>query len=237
MREQKGFVNGLTSSIYGVSGIDRKAMAAQEVTFDPAQRAGILTQPGFLGSHATHDESSATKRALPIRNRVFCLEPIKPLPNVPTPPELKEIKLEVRTTTRKRFEDFLQANGAGCAGCHASLNPFGNPFESYDELGRYRTMEYGKPVDTTGGIVGTKSSDKNVRNAIEMAEAIAAAPEAQQCFAQQVFQYALGRRAAEHERCALLKVASKDPAKVDVREVLVDVVASRDFVFRRVLGL
>src|SRR5258707_7197550 len=40
-----------------------------------------------------------------------------------------------------------------CAmGCHNIMDPIGFGFEHYDGIGRYRTMDNGLPVDSTGSI-------------------------------------------------------------------------------------
>src|SRR5439155_11533197 len=50
-------------------------------------------------------------------------------------------------TTRQRIT--LQTQPAACLGCHGMINPLGFALENFDGIGRYRTAENGRPIDTT----------------------------------------------------------------------------------------
>src|SRR5262249_2510936 len=41
---------------------------------------------------------------------------------------------------------------AACASCHKLIDPVGFPLEQFDAVGRWRTLEEGKPVDAAGGL-------------------------------------------------------------------------------------
>ena len=45
-------------------------------------------------------------------------------------------------TTRQRFAAKVEGNGL-CQGCHASFSDIGYALESFDALGRFRTMREG----------------------------------------------------------------------------------------------
>ena len=83
------------------------------------------------------------------------------------------------------------------------INPIGYPFESYDGLGVYRTTENGYPIDSSGAIVGTRSSDRPVANAVELTRALAGSTEVQECFSRQVFRNAFGRQDTARDECAV----------------------------------
>lgn len=46
-----------------------------------------------------------------------------------------------------------------CAGCHRPMDSLGLVLEQYDHVGRFRTIEAGKPVDTTGVLAGLRAED------------------------------------------------------------------------------
>jgi hypothetical protein len=69
-----------------------------------------------------------------------------PLPNGLVIPELPPAQEGM--TTRERFE--MHSSDPACAGCHSVFDPAGFALESFDEVGRFRAMDHGKPVDNSG---------------------------------------------------------------------------------------
>jgi hypothetical protein len=41
---------------------------------------------------------------------------------------------------------------AACASCHRLIDPVGFPLEQFDAVGRWRTLDEGRPVDAAGGL-------------------------------------------------------------------------------------
>jgi len=198
------------------------------VALDPEQRSGILTMPAFLGTLAHDDSSSPILRGINIVRGVMCLTISPPPPNVPPLPPVSDTSF---TTTRDRFEKHVAP--ATCMACHGKINPLGYPFESYDGLGVYRTTENGYPVDSSGAIVGTRSSDRAVADAIELTHALAASPEVQECFSRQVFRNTFGRQESQRDECSVRDAAEAYRAKgLDVRELLFSLVKSQTFARR-----
>jgi DNA-binding Lrp family transcriptional regulator len=158
----------------------------------------------------------------------MCVTIPPPPPNVPQLPPVTDTSF---TTTRDRVEKHV-ANGA-CPGCHTRINPLGYPFESYDGLGTYRTKENGYDVDASGAIVGTKSSDQPVANAIELTRALAKSPEVQDCFSRQVFRNTFGREDTVADACSMHGAAEAYRSKqLDVRELLIALLQSKTFAQR-----
>ncbi|HXN32402.1 MAG TPA: DUF1592 domain-containing protein, partial [Polyangiaceae bacterium] len=73
------FVNNLLAPTYGLSGSFTSAF--QQVTLDPTQRSGLLTQLGFLASEATSNDVDTIHRGVFVNTRVLCvvLPPPSPL--------------------------------------------------------------------------------------------------------------------------------------------------------------
>jgi len=219
------FVDAVNAPLYGLTA-GPGPMA--KVALDPLQRSGILTMPGFLGTHAHDDSSSPILRGIHIVRDVMCVTIPPPPPNVPHLPPVSDTTF---TTTRDRVERHVAAGA--CLGCHARINPLGYPLESYDGLGVYRTQENGHDVDSSGAIVGRASSDRAVADAIELTRALADSAEVQDCFSRQLFRYAFGRQDTASDECSVRAAADAYRARrLDARELLVALITSQTFVQR-----
>jgi hypothetical protein len=196
------------------------------------QRAGILTQAGFLGSTAHTDGSSPVLRGLAIMSRLLC-NTAPPIPaNVPPLPPADK---SAATTTRMRFQQHTSA--AACAACHKVFDPMGMALEGYDAIGQYRTQENGVPVDASGALVGAGGADVPVTGGVALAQALAASPAVHACFARQVFRYDLGRVDTPADACALADVTKTYKGKnLDLRELLVALAMSPAFATRTAMA-
>jgi hypothetical protein len=213
-------VNGPLAAIYGAPA---GTADWHKVTLNPKERAGLLTQAAFLSSNGAFDGSSPIRRGLAVRERIFCAEMPIPPPgvdnNVPA--------LMPGDTTRQRFD--RHRADPSCSACHELMDNLGYAFESYDGVGRYRTMERGKPVDDSGSVVGT-DVDGPFKGAAELAHKIAGSKQVQQCMSTQWFRYAFGRLEAKVDQCVLDSLA-KTFASNDLRltDLLLAIVESDAF--------
>ena len=223
------FVNSLNAPLYGLTA---GPGPMTKVALDPAERSGILTMPAFLGTLAHGDSSSPILRGVSIVRQVMCLTIPAPPPNVPQLPPVTDTSF---TTTRDRVEKHVTSGS--CNNCHGKINPIGYALESYDGLGVYRTSENGYPVDSSGAIVGTSSSDRAVKDAIELTRALLGSAEVQECFSRQVFRNAFGRQDTARDECAVRDATAAYKAQgLDVRELLVSLIRSQTFAKRSVVS-
>jgi hypothetical protein len=215
----RAFVSKDNASVYD---LDSTNSDFRPVDLDASRRAGILTLPAFLGSRAHTDASSPVLRGVAIMRQLLCLEP-PPVPNMvpPLPPANQgEVK-----TTRERYEQHMSVSF--CAGCHASFEPMGFAFEHYDAIGHYRDEENGEPIDSSGAIVGTTSSDGPVADAVELAHRLSQSPDVETCFVRHAYRFALGRLDTDAESCALADFArSFRDGEPDVRKLLLALATS-----------
>jgi hypothetical protein len=65
--------------------------------------------------------------------------------------------------------------------------------EAFDPIGRFRTEESGRPIDTLGGIPSLDIEDGAIADAAELGHTVAALPETRDCFARQWMRFGLGR--------------------------------------------
>lgn len=95
------------------------------------QRAGMLTHPAWLAAHSGNFENDPVRRGKWIREHLLAdVVPDLPIGVAAMLPD------EPHRTLRQRF-DVVKA--ASCWRCHKKMNPLGNPFEAYDDFGRFRT--------------------------------------------------------------------------------------------------
>jgi hypothetical protein len=213
-------VNGPLGALYGVpvTGADWR-----KVPLDPRQRAGLLTQAGFLAAHGALDGSSPIRRGLAVRERLLCAE-------VPVPPpgaDQNVPPLTPSTTTRQRFDKHRSV--PSCAACHALMDKLGYGFESYDGIGRFRTTENGVTVDDSGELIGT-DIDGPFRGAPDLAHRLAQSPRVAECVATQWFRYAFGRLETDLDRCVVDELLKRfKGADLRVADLLLAVVESDAF--------
>jgi hypothetical protein len=219
-------VNAPLAALYGVTA---PASGWGDVKLDPSQRAGFLTRANFLASRAHALEGSPPLRAVFIRDRLLCMAPLAP----PADANLSEPKATAGTaamTNRQLFEARIAP--ATCKGCHTIINPMGYGLENYDAVGAYRSTDDGLPVDASGSITGT-DVDGPFNGGVELSKKLAQSKTVQTCVAQNWFQYALGRDLATEDSCRLAKLnLALSDAGGDVRELLIALVKSPEFVYR-----
>lgn len=174
----------------------------QKVSRDPSKYAGILTQPGLMAMLAMSGQSSPIKRGVFVRERVLCQVLPTPPPNVPVvPPDP-----DPNSTTRERFREHTKQEF--CASCHVRIDPVGFSLEAFDALGRYREMEAGKRVDTSGELrwLRDKAKEGPLTGAVDLATKLSDMDEVSDCFARQWFRYAIAREVQMADNCSLVNV-------------------------------
>jgi hypothetical protein len=157
------------------------------------ERLGGLALGSVLAEHGRFNLSSPVLRGLFVRNRVLCQV-------VESPPEGVDTSIDAPAaggpvqTTRQSFE--AHTANAVCQNCHQYLDTLGFPFESFDGAGRFRTMENGVAIDTSGELVGT-DVDRPVANYQELVLAIAESANYRDCIALQGYRYLFGQMEPE----------------------------------------
>ncbi|WP_437966533.1 DUF1592 domain-containing protein [Sorangium sp. So ce260] len=222
-----GFVNDKLAPIYGVEGSFTSELV--ETQLDPAERAGLLTQAGFLSSHAFFDKTSPIHRGVFIQRQILCEDLPDPPANINT--ELPPIQGEIRTT-RDQVE--AHTSPESCNFCHSKINPPGFAFEHFDAVGRYREDEDGEPIDATGTM---KVGDAEVRfdGAVELATQLAESPVAERCYLTSWYRYGNARQLSREDACAIEDLDAKLSASgYNIKELLVALTQTRTFRYRAV---
>jgi len=190
---------------------------------DSNHHSGILTQGAFLSSRARSYGSSPIHRGMFIRGAVLC--------HVIEAPDAS-IVIEVPdpdpdATTREVLEQH-RADPV-CASCHDLIDPPGLAFEHFDGIGRFRTHENGLPVDASTELTGT---DVNgwIDGAADLGSALVRSTMVHECFSQQWFRFAHGRREADGDTCAIEEAAATFAEEdLDMRSLVIATVSSPAF--------
>ena len=224
------FVNALTAPLYGVSGnFSTDPSMLTQVDLDPTQRAGLLTQTGFLSSYiSVANEPDIIHRGVFIATRLLCKE-------LPPPDPAAAAKGLVDTPNLTNRERVEATTGKGTCGqtCHGALfNPLGYAFENYDAIGKYRTMDQGKPV-VAADSYEFDGELKSFSNAIELSALLADAKETHACYLQNMLSYLQGRELTEEQRPTVDYYARLSRAGMaTLRQLELDVVTSEAFLNR-----
>jgi hypothetical protein len=196
---------------------------------DSPGSVGLLSQPGLMAMLAHSDQSGPVQRGVFVRQRLLCLDVPPPPPNFnPIPPDP-----DPKLTTRERFAVHTQS--PDCYACHKLIDGTGFGFEAYDQLGRYRTQENGRPIDTSGEMLATGDAavDGPYDGVLELSNRLAVSPRVERCLATNWYRYAMGRVESEADGCSLREVEQKFSASGgQFKELLVAVTLTDAFRYR-----
>jgi hypothetical protein len=183
------FANARIRTLYG---LDNQAPAGANATdfvklnLDGTQRAGLLTQIGFLAANGEQDTPNIIIRGVHIARKILCAALPPPPNNVPPLPAIQP-----NSTNRQRVEGATK--DAPCNGCHTNIiNPLGVALEHLDGVGKYRTLDNGQPVDSSSSY-NIDGKLVPIAGAVELANAIAGSDQAHACYAQNMAEYLYGR--------------------------------------------
>ena len=192
------------------------------------QRCGVLTQPSWLVAHSGNFDNDPVRRGKWIREKLLAGTVL----DVPITVDA-QIPDDESKTLRERFE---VVHADACWRCHRKMNPLGMPFESFNHVGRFRTHEKGKPVNTTGAISFSDDDtlDGNVNNVREMMERFAKSTRVRQSFLRHMFRFWMGRNEMLSDSQTLIEM---DKAYVEndgsFKEALVALLTSDSFLYRK----
>jgi hypothetical protein len=185
------FVNERLARHYGIPNVYGSQFRRVKLDGDLAVRRGLLGKGSIELVTSLADRTSPVQRGKWVLMNILGIVPPNPPPNVPP---LKEVDNQgggaapVDQTMRQRMDEH-RANPV-CASCHKMFDPIGFAMESFDAVGRYRTTEFGKPMDLSGQLAdGTKfSGPAELRQAL-----LRYSPQFVRVVTEKLLTYALGR--------------------------------------------
>jgi len=185
------FVDPGLAKFYGVT----YPGAAGSTTFMPVdlpkdQRAGVLTQAALLSIKSGPDNTSVIFRGLFMHDKVLCLPEISPPQDAATLMKIAEQQMAGQTEPQKAA---YRAMTSPCLGCHSQFDPFGLTLESFDGIGKFRTMDdKGGPIDPSVDLSAFANYGLNgkVSGVVELAQQIKTSGNFPVCLTSQIMTYA-----------------------------------------------
>jgi hypothetical protein len=145
------FVNERLARHYGIEGVAGDHFRKVRLPKDSPRR-------GLLGKGAVLTVTSVANRTSPVIRGSWILENVLGTPPSPPPPGVEnnlDAATSKPTTLRARLAEH-RANKV-CATCHNMMDPIGLALENYDNIGKWRTLDSGLPIDASGVMVdGTR---------------------------------------------------------------------------------
>lgn len=206
-------LNHRLSALYGgdVAGGD-----FQPVRFPDSGRVGLMTHPYLLTS------LSYLKATSPIHRGVFLTRSIvgRLLKPPPDAVEFHDADFDPTFTMREKVTELTKP--VHCMGCHATINPLGFTLENYDAIGRWRTQDNGKPVNSSSDFPDDAGQPVILKNAADVANFAIGSGSAQRTFVGQLFQHTVKQPAAAFGPATMDRLVKKfTDAEYNVRELLV----------------
>jgi hypothetical protein len=221
MTGQYTFVDKELGALYGVTAAQNGVL--QKVALPAGQRSGLLTQASVMTIYSHANETSPVLRGVFIREKILC-------ETLPPPPTGLKIVIpqpdpNAPNTTRAIFDQHI--SDAACSGCHGLIDPVGNLFEEFDAVGAFRSTENSYPINSTGTVTGTNTINGAYASAPGFLKALGSSPEAQTCFARNVFRFGSAQSDPNTES-NMLGVLKQNP-QTSMLEILVTFAKSQLF--------
>jgi hypothetical protein len=222
------YMNDVLRTFYGLTGSGTTFTATNIAGED---RRGILTHPGLMAMWARPTYTNPIARGLFVRQSLMCQEMPPPPDNIPIPP-LPPIMPGL--STRDRLEQHVTV--AFCAACHNQFDPPGYALENFDQVGRHRTMDSGKAIDSSGTILDGGDLEGPFAKGDDLLAKIASSKDVKGCFAQQYFQFAVTRPATVEDSCSLEGLKKQFAPSGDLKELVATIAGSDSFRYRKSEG-
>ena len=175
------------------------------MTLPDDARRGLLGHGSILTvtSHATR--TSPVVRGKWVLENILGTPPPPPPPDVPPLPEREETSAVM--SMRERMEEH-RANPV-CASCHERMDPIGFALENFDAVGKWREVEGGAEIDTSGRLPDgtTFSGLPELRGVL-----LARQDEFVTTVTEKLLTYALGRGVEYYDRPAIRAIAREAEA-------------------------
>jgi hypothetical protein len=225
----------------------------QPLEMPKEQRAGLLTHPAWLAAYSLNEDNDPIHRGIWVYERLLA----GVLGDVP-PDVDAAVPTDPHKTLRERMKP-LRAER--CWKCHRKINPLGEPFEVFDDWGRYRAHHYfdengeiytrrdsqfdgklkeGKlttrEVNAAGAIAfsGDPKVDGVVKDAVEMMHRLGHSARARQSFIRHLFRYFMGRNEMLSDSKTLIEA---EKSYIDnggsFKALVISLLSSDSFLYRR----
>jgi hypothetical protein len=167
-----------------------------------SSRGGLLGMGSILTVTSHPTRTSAVDRGLWVYEKLFG----KHLPDPPVVPALAKGTGEAGAN--RTFREVLEKHRENkqCASCHNKIDPIGFGLENFDPIGRWRSVDGGKPIDATGVLPdgGTFNGPRELKHKLVKNKA-----DFYRNMARTMLTYALGRKLQFYDRPEVDKIVRK----------------------------
>jgi hypothetical protein len=182
-------------------------------------------------SHLTRNshfgQTSPTRRGVFISNFLLCGEIPPPPPGVDT--TIPPFDPSKPMTKKEYLTEIHFESGDDCLGCHSLMDPYGFALESFDGIGKFRTVdENNLPVDPSGEVADFGA----FADAEELAQLMHDDPRSMHCIVSNLFKQSMGHKETKGERPAIISIQDAFEASgFKLQDAIVEIVASPAFTY------
>jgi mono/diheme cytochrome c family protein len=179
------FLNEPLAMLYGIENV--KGGQFRRVALEDSKRYGLLGKGAILMLTANPD------RTAPVLRGAWILERILGTPPATPPPNVNNLKDQVRGKPASMRERMAQhSQNPSCHACHGVMDPLGFALENFDTVGQYRARD---PLNRTVlDTSGTLPDGTQLKGPDDLRRALAARPDQfVQTLTEKLMTYALGR--------------------------------------------
>jgi hypothetical protein len=189
------------------------------------QRGGLLSHSSILTITSNPTRTSPVKRGRWVLDNLLGAPPKEPPPGIPeleAPSSGADFKLSLREQLANH------SRSSDCSSCHASMDAMGFALENYDAIGKWRSNEDGKPIDS----IGKLATGEVFSGPMELQKFIADKKLSAftRSLTEKLLTYGIGRGMEYYDRQAIEKIARKVSLKGQgLEDLIVEIVLSPPF--------
>ena len=176
------WLNGRLGRVYGAS---IEGSDFERVVPEAGGRAGVLTHPYLLSALAYNRTTSPIHRGVFLSRSIVGVS----LKNPAVAVAFEDAKFDPTLTMREKVSSLTK--NAACTGCHGIINPLGFTLENFDALGRWRTQDNHKTVNSVVDFDGEEGGVLHFSGPADVAKHAVDSPLAHEAFVRQLFLYAV----------------------------------------------
>ena len=218
------FLNEMLATYYGIEGVTGPEFRRVELT--TPERGGVLSHGSVLAV-----SSYPTRTSVVIRGK-YILQNILGSPPPPPPADVPALDEEaVGTTASLRKQMETHRTNPVCSSCHTRMDPLGFALENYDAIGKWRTMDGGFPVDSSGKLPGGKT----FANASELRQILSQRQfEFARLLTEKLLIYSMGRGLQRYDRPTVNEITKRmETSGYGFQTLVREVIGSLPFQSRR----
>ncbi|PWU12437.1 MAG: hypothetical protein C5B51_00655 [Terriglobia bacterium] len=223
------FVNERLAAHYGIPNVYGSQFRRVKLEGALDVRRGLLGKGSFQLVTSVADRTSPVQRGKWVLMNILGTVPPDPPPNVPPLKEAASGSGTIEETMRQRMEQH-RAN-PNCASCHRMMDPIGFTLENFDGIGKWRTSQFGRPLDASGQLTdGTK-----IDGVVSLRQALVRySPQFVRTFTEKLLTYGLGR-GVEYQDMPVVRSIVRESAAGDYKfsALVLGIVRSEPFQMNR----